>query len=153
MFETWATDNDTFSTNPSWPGPDEPKKLQASVLASMTTAQHDPIDVPCVAATKLAAAVGGFPTSGTPTPCIAEEVKRNRPQFDYIVKNHLNTQTGLTAAFKRSFKVAMPTTAISVAHSLFGRWGSRLFSFLYCRRFEIPCRVLLLSVVGTVAAT
>jgi hypothetical protein len=58
--------------------------------------------------------VGGFPTTGTPAPCIAEEVKRNRPQFDYIVDNKLNTQAGLAAAYAKSFKVAMPTVAIAV---------------------------------------
>lgn len=112
VFETWASDEDTFSTKPHWPGPDEPKKLHASVLGSMTTSRHAAIDVPC--APPGNAAVGGFPTSGTPTPCVAEEVKRNRPQFDYIVGNNLNTQAGLAAAFAKSFKVVMPTSAISV---------------------------------------
>ncbi|WP_152428502.1 hypothetical protein [Methyloferula stellata] len=52
--------------------------------------------------------------SGTPTPCIAEETKRNRPQFDYIVNNHLNNQAGLAAAFANAFKVEMPLEAIAV---------------------------------------
>ena len=65
VFETWASDEDTFSTTPHWPSPDEPKKLHASVLGSMTTPHHGPIDVPC--APPGNAAVGGFPTSGTPT--------------------------------------------------------------------------------------
>lgn len=112
VFETWASDEDTFSTKPRWPGPDEPKKLHPSVLGAMTTPHPGPIDVPCKA--PKGAAVGGFPTRGTPTPCIAEEVKRNRPQFDYIVNNKLNTKAGLKAAFAKSFKVAMPKSAISV---------------------------------------
>ncbi len=112
VFETWASDEDTFSTKPRWPGPDEPKKLHPSVLGAMTTPHPGPIDVPC--SPPKGAAVGGFPTSGTPTPCIAEEVKRNRPQFDYIVNNKLNTKAGLKAAFAKSFKVAMPKSAISV---------------------------------------
>ncbi len=112
VFETWASDEDTFSTDPQWPDPDDPKKLHASVLGSMTTPHPGPIDVPCHP--PGGAAAGGFPTSGTPTPCIAEEVKRNRPQFDYIVSNKLNTQAGLEAAFAKSFNVAMPASAISV---------------------------------------
>ncbi len=112
VFETWATDADTFSYTPRWPGPDAPKKMQTSVLRLMTTKPHGLIDVPC--ATPGNAAVGGFPTSGTPAPCVAEEVKRNRPQFDYIVKNNLNTQAGLAAAFAKGFKVEMPTSAIAV---------------------------------------
>lgn len=112
VFETWASDKDTFSATPRWPGPDEPKKLQQSVLSTTTTPAHGPIDVPC--APPGNAAVGGFPTAGTPAPCIAEEVKRNRPQFDYIVKNRLKTQAGLEDAYRRNFKVVMPTAAVAV---------------------------------------
>jgi hypothetical protein len=110
-FETWASDADTFSYTPHWPAVNEPKKLQASVLANMS-GNHSPLDVPC--APPGNAAVGGFPTSGSPVPCIAEEVRRNRVQFDYIVNNNLNTQAGLAGAFARSFKVNMPTAAIAV---------------------------------------
>jgi hypothetical protein len=88
------------------------KKTNASTLASIIRQHAGPIDVPCKSPGN--AGVGGFPTSGTPTPCIAEETKRNRPQFDYIVSNNLNTQAGLAAAFAKSFKVAMPPEAISV---------------------------------------
>jgi hypothetical protein len=112
VFETWASDEDTFSATPSWPSLDAPKKFHASVLASMTNPSHGSIDVSC--APPGNAAVGGFPASGTPTPCIAEESKRNRPQFDYIVNNKLNTQKGLADAYARSFKVTMPAEAIAV---------------------------------------
>jgi hypothetical protein len=112
VFETWASDADTFSALPHWPEPDAPKRFHGSLLASMTTPSHGSIDVSC--ATPGNATVGGFPTSGTPKPCIAEETKRNRPQFDYIINNNLNTQAGLAAAFEKSFKVAMPTSAVSV---------------------------------------
>jgi hypothetical protein len=114
VFETWASDKDTFSFTPHWPEPNEPKKLQASVLRAAHTqnAGAGPVDVPC--APPGNAAVGGFPTSGTPTPCIAEEVRRNRPLYDYIVNNNLNTAPGLAAAFAKSFKVTMPTTAVAI---------------------------------------
>ncbi|BAW79861.1 hypothetical conserved protein [Candidatus Nitrosoglobus terrae] len=112
VFETWASDADVFSTSPLWPKPDAPRKFHGSLLASITTSFHSSIDVPC--ATPGNAAVGGFPIEGTPTPCISEETKRNRPQFDYIINNNLNTKVGLTAAFKKDFKVTMPTSAISV---------------------------------------
>jgi hypothetical protein len=112
VFETWASDEDTFSKTPHWPGPGEPKKLHASVLGSTRTPHLIPIDVACNP--PAGAAVGGFPTSGPPTPCIAEEVKRNRPQFEYIVNNHLNTKAGLAAAYAKSFKVVMPTAALSI---------------------------------------
>jgi len=112
VFETWASDADTFTVTPHWPTPDEPKRLQASVLASATQPSTGPIDVPCKP--PPGAATGGFPLSGTPTPCIAEEVKRNRPQFDYIVQNNLNTPAGRAVAFANGFKVTMPTTAVAI---------------------------------------
>lgn len=91
-FETWATDKTTFSTTPQWPGPTAPS-----------------FDTTCEPAhTPLAFS---FPSNG----CIVEVVKRNKPQFDYIVNNKLNTQKGLAAAFaKANFSVNMPKQAVSI---------------------------------------
>jgi hypothetical protein len=112
IFETWASDADTFSATPVWPGANTPKKFQRSVLSGTKAHEGGPVDVPCAAPGN--AAVGGFPVTGTPTPCIAEEVRRNHPQFDYIVNNGLNTKAGLAAAYAKSLDVQMPTTSISV---------------------------------------
>ena len=113
IFETWASDADTFNTNPQWPSPSAPRKFQASLLQTAKSPHLGAtIDAPC--ATPGNAAVGGFPSSGTPKPCIAEETKRNKPQFDYIVANNLNTKAGLSTAYAKSFIVTMPTTAIAV---------------------------------------
>jgi len=112
VFETWASDADTFSTTPAWPDPARPKKFQASLLQIERSHSPSPIDVKC--AVPGNAPVGGFPSTGTPTPCIAEEVKRNRPMFDYIVKNSLNTQAGLKAAYQSSLVIDMPTPSIAV---------------------------------------
>ena len=112
VFETWASDADTFSKTPAWPAADAGKRFQSSPLRAATTPHGGPVDVACSPPGN--AAVGGFPTSGTPTPCIAEEVRRNRPQFDYIVANGLYTQTGLAAAHAKGLNVQMPTESISV---------------------------------------
>lgn len=112
VFETWATDEDTFTSNPHWPTPGEPKKFHASPLGRASTPNTTPIDVPC--SPPPGAAVGAFPTSGTPVPCIAEEVKRNKPGFDYLVNNKLNTPAGRAEAYAKQFKVAMPKEAIAV---------------------------------------
>jgi hypothetical protein len=45
---------------------------------------------------------------------IAEQVARNRPQFDYIVNNKLNTRAGLAAAYAKSFQVDMPQESIAI---------------------------------------
>jgi hypothetical protein len=96
-------------------------QLRASVLAvAKTIKANQPmaallaqtIDVPCQP--PPGAAVGGFPTVGTPVPCIAEQVARNRDQFDYIIGHKLNTKAGLAAAYACSFKVEMPTTSIAI---------------------------------------
>jgi hypothetical protein len=127
-FETWASDKDTFSTKPHWPAENEPLDLHPSVLGALKTLGSaarapdtnssllsmlaKPIDQACKA--PPGAAVGEFPTGGTPTPCIVEQVARNRAQFDYIVNNNLNTQTGLAAAFAKSTLIDMPTASIAV---------------------------------------
>jgi hypothetical protein len=121
VFETWASDKDTFSAHPHWPEPGEPMDLHPSVLQvvkmlDLTVSQMhlrlEQIDEPCKP--PVGAAVGGFPTSGNPVPCIAEQVARNRPQFDYIVNNTLNTQAGLAAAYAKSFQVDMPRESIAI---------------------------------------
>ncbi|WP_146221759.1 hypothetical protein [Methylobacterium sp. B4] len=124
VFETWASDADTFSQTPRWPAGDasQTRSFQTSALLLAKTQFAAPSDardlrsvaisVPCKAPGN--AAVGGFPTHGTPTPCIAEEVRRNRSQFDYIVTNKLNTQAGLAAAYTKALKIEMPLDAISV---------------------------------------
>lgn len=117
-FETWASDADTFSKTPAWPDAEAGKRFQTSVLqlasvpGTPSPTHASAIDVPCKAPGN--AAVGGFPQSGTPTPCIAEETKRNRPQFDYIVENGLNTKEGLAKAFANNFTVAMPEDSLAV---------------------------------------
>jgi hypothetical protein len=124
VFETWASDEDTFNLKPHWPTAAEPKRFHISVLELAKRLPATPvapksgairafnIDVDCKPPT--GAAVGGFPATGTPTPCVAEQVQRNKPQFDYIVDHGLNTQAGLAAAYKKNFKVEMPAEAIGV---------------------------------------
>jgi hypothetical protein len=124
VLETWASDGDTFTNNPKWPSAGKPMTLHGSVLAAAKTVNlgsvgpegfilpAKTIDVPCQA--PPGAAVGGFPTSGSPPPCIAEQVQRNKAQFDYIVNNNLNTQAGRAAAYANSFNVEMPLEAIAV---------------------------------------
>jgi hypothetical protein len=110
VFETWASDDDTFSTTPRWPKAGEPLKLHASVLeviktldtsAPLVKLHSETIDVKC--SPPVGAAVGGFPTGGSPTPCIAEQVGRNRPQFDYIVP-----QKRSGSPFLRIFRTCAP---------------------------------------------
>ena len=115
-FETWASDGDVFTTTPHFPSASEPHKFHGSVFAAAkpgsTTDPATALSVPC--SVPQNPFVDAFPTAGSPTPCIAEEVKRNRPQYDYIVNNGLNTQAGLASAYTRSFDVEMPAAAVAV---------------------------------------
>lgn len=89
-FLTWASDNDVYSVSPAWPAAGAARTFNCD-------AANNPY-------------VSGFPVSG----CIAEEVYRNRVQYDYIVNNGLYTQTGLASFFASSKTVTMPKASISV---------------------------------------
>lgn len=122
-FETWATDPDTYQTpNPTWP------TLQQSVAntnrfqPSLLNLAHIPQglkaalqSLPTCSAPGDPGA-GNFPTKVTPPPanCIAEEVRRNRSSFDYIVQNNLYTTSGLVAAYRNHMVVDLPWDAIEL---------------------------------------
>jgi hypothetical protein len=121
-FETWATDAETFNastTPPAWPaGPSaarSQKRFQPSALgvhrpAGLKTAvDTNGVPVPCAAPAN--AASGNFPTpaaANPPSNCFAEEVRRNKPAFDYIVKNNLYSASGLQSNFASPAPVNMP---------------------------------------------
>ena len=121
-FETWATDAETFdasTTPPTWPaGPSEVRnqgRFQASGLGAHRPAglkalvDTNGVPVPCAAPATPAA--GNFPTPASANPpsnCFAEEVRRNKPAFDYIVKNNLYSAMGLQANFASTAPVNMP---------------------------------------------
>ena len=119
--ETWATDPDTYQATPRWPAgrsvaaAAERPRFQASLLARA----HVPAGLrgagivsvgPCSPVGD--AATGNFPT-GSKSDCIAEEVRRNRDAFDYIVNNGLYTQAGLENAFPGP-ALSFPTTAVEL---------------------------------------
>lgn len=133
VFETWASDPDIYTNTPVWPSGTAAavKKFRPGLLQKAKAAHQlkssDTIDGPC--GTVGNAAAGNFPVAGStpppgpmtlssPQPCYAEEVRRNRPSFDYIVGNNLNTQPGLAAAYKKatttSWRVSLPTDAVEV---------------------------------------
>lgn len=109
-FQTWATDQDTYVVPPAvpvWPSPDAPIKFRPSTRGALHHSHN--AGVPCAPAENPW--VGAFPSSG----CIAEEVRRNEAEFDYIKDNGLYNKTGL-AAFYAAPKatVDMPRDSISL---------------------------------------
>ncbi len=90
LFETWASDNDTFQQNPVWPGPGTIQKpLRRPILPQMARQPQGGL-TPFV-----------LPFSSTQCQpgqlCVGEEVRRNKPTFDFIKDNKLYSREGLRA--------------------------------------------------------
>jgi|HubBroStandDraft_1064217.scaffolds.fasta_scaffold00142_35 hypothetical protein len=107
VFETWASDSDTFSASPQWPPEGGSAKPLVSSLLGRTLRAHRPGPA---AASPVADCVGKWQPGQTP--CIGEEVRRNRATFDYIVQNGLYTQAALAAAFGKPLN--FPIGAVEV---------------------------------------
>ncbi|WP_353399100.1 hypothetical protein [Duganella hordei] len=132
LFETWASDPDIYTATPHWPTPEQAriKKLRPGLLqlskaphalsAAMIDGKCSPVSHP---------KDGNFPVAGStppaqpiklaaPQPCYAEEVRRNRPSYDYLTGNGLNTQAGLAIAYQKAkssgWRVSLPTDAVEV---------------------------------------
>ena len=109
-FQTWATDQETYVAPPNvpvWPSPDAPIKFQASTQGTVHHSRN--VGVPCAPAENPW--VGAFPLDG----CIAEEVRRNRSEFDYIKANKLYNKAGIAAFYAQSgATVDLPKDSISI---------------------------------------
>lgn len=138
MFETWATDAQTFTPNPVWPSCGAPgvaavagvvagrqgSRFQPSLLnrAHMPTGLRttaEALPVPCNPPGNAAA--GNFPASPPTTNCVAEEVVRNKLSYDYITQKNvspfttgLNTQSALAVAYTQTAPIAFPSGALEV---------------------------------------
>jgi hypothetical protein len=112
LFETWASDGDTFSQSPAWPDPNAISKEQLRqpvlphfrlTLGAAPRGEMTPFVLP----------FGPTQCKDNPpgTPCVGEEVRRNRATFEYIVTNKLYTRDGLKA-FDQT--ITLPTDSIEV---------------------------------------
>ena len=127
-FETWASDADTFTPGGTFPGKRDKLDLRAPALptAGKTGVAHGTLGRPALrrqTAGLQGVAAGdqqGIPNPPPPTTepgadnNLVEEVRRNQPAFDFIVNNHLNSRSGLQAAFKAGTAVSFPTDSIEV---------------------------------------
>jgi hypothetical protein len=100
VFETFASDSDTFKVTPQYPaGPSAPA-LHAPILETI--------------ATETALKNGVLLPAVPPDPVRqrGEETRRNRAAFDFIVQNNLYKVSGLKAAFGKT--LSFPVDAIEV---------------------------------------
>jgi len=99
VFETFASDTDTFQTTPQYPPGPVASLMRAPILPALLRQQ----------ALRSGALLPAVP----PNPALStEETRRNKPAFDFIVQNNLYKVSGIRAAFGRT--LTFPTDAIEV---------------------------------------
>lgn len=102
LFETWASDADTFKVNPQWPTTPSVLALKPRALSLVARLRKAGGLLPQVVA-------GGAAT---------EETRRNRPDFDFIKDNNLYKVSGLATAFSAGKTLSFPTNSLEVK----GNW-------------------------------
>jgi hypothetical protein len=108
-FESWASDTDTFKPNPTFPSGRTVLRLHAPVvpmlgrLQFMNTTRARLMALQSQPKMQLAPGIDAG---------ASEETRRNRPAFDFIVKNNLYSISGLKAAFGKA--VIFPQDAMEV---------------------------------------
>jgi hypothetical protein len=107
VFETWATDEDIYQANPSWPSAESERRIHAS--RRQTNFHLSGTDLP-PCATPENPWVASFPLDG----CLAEVVYRDRLQYNYIVNNGLNTQSGAAAFYALRKPVSFPGKSMAI---------------------------------------
>jgi hypothetical protein len=98
LFETWASDTDTFTPNPQFPTAATPLALRAPVVPALGR----------LALQKSGRLLPAIP----PGPGFLEESRRNQQSFNFIVQNNLFTLSGLRAAFGKT--ITFPVDAMEV---------------------------------------
>jgi hypothetical protein len=101
VFETYASDTDTFQPTPQYPTGPTPSALHPPILDTLArnTALRNGVLLP---------ALPPEPNqSGR-----SEEVRRNRAAFDFIVQNNLYKVSGLKAAFGKT--LTFPVDAVEI---------------------------------------
>ena len=93
LFETWASDGDTFRAKPVWPSGGSQMQIGARAL-SLAIEQLHPHFRPEL-----------LPTGSR---LIGEETRRNKPAFDFIVQNNLFKVSGLRDRLRRGEADRLP---------------------------------------------
>ena len=99
MFETWASDTDTFQMTPTFPAAPAPLVLRRPILPRLARE----------ALQQSGALLPAIPPDVTAT---LEETRRNLPAFTFIKDNNLYKITGLRAAFGKT--LSFPVDSIEV---------------------------------------
>ncbi|WP_246413352.1 hypothetical protein [Rhizobium indicum] len=111
LFETWASNEDTFTPHPVFPGAKgDPSCGQSDAAAEIATPVASP-KILSLSALQQLAPMGSVPHG---SPDGSEEVRRNQATFDYIVCNQLFTKAGLRAFYNAGRPISAPVGAMEV---------------------------------------
>jgi hypothetical protein len=120
LFETWASDGETFKPDPQWSTAPRTKQLRPNILLQVRDAERS---------MGLGRQSGAIHSFALPPPRPlgpgdnVEETRRNKPAFDFIVSNNLYRLTGVQAAFQQFAKdsklMSFPADAIEVKANWF----------------------------------
>jgi len=99
VFETWASDGDTFQTNPAWPTTASPLAFKPRALGLIHRRLHPGT---------------GFSASVVPGGNATEETRRNKSAFDFIVANNLYKVSGLQIVYAANKPISFPIDSIEI---------------------------------------
>jgi hypothetical protein len=122
VFETWASNEDTFQPSPVFPGAAGPSSCAPPLVAAVPgapvgpQAALTPVASPKIlnvsALEKLAPRLPGLEPHVLPGG--TQETRRNRATFDFIFCNKLFTKAGLRAAFATGVPISFPIDSMEV---------------------------------------
>jgi hypothetical protein len=114
LFETWASNEDTFTPHPVFPGAKgdpscgQPGTVVAAPEIATPMASPKILSIPAL---QQLAPMGLVPHG---SPDGSEEVRRNQATFDYIVCNQLFTKAGLRSFYNAGRPISVPVGAMEV---------------------------------------
>jgi hypothetical protein len=125
VFETWASNEDTFQTNPKFPGASGPpncgQPLVAAAPGGIQVAAITPVASPKILNVPALEALAPRPPGlqphvipGGTEDQASEEVRRNPATFNFIFCNKLFTRAGLRAAFAAGQPISFPLDSMEV---------------------------------------
>jgi hypothetical protein len=126
LFETWASNEDTFQQNPKFPGASAPPACAPAQVATLSAPLPQQPAVTPVASPKILnvpALIALAPRPPGLQPHVvpgatedqpSEETRRNRSTFDFIVCNKYHTRAGLRVAFASGQPISFPLESMEV---------------------------------------
>jgi hypothetical protein len=115
VFETWASNEDTFQANPRFPGASGPPNCGGPAIAAAAPPAVAPVASPKILNVPALVALAPRPPGlqphvvpGGTEEFPSEETRRNQATFDFIFCNKLHTRAGLRVAFAAGQTISFP---------------------------------------------